>query len=60
MERNKVENNRANLELLFPIEANYGSRASLFGKGLENGVITREEYNQAKEYYGKLWNYVGD
>ena len=30
MEKNKVESNRANLELLFPIEANYGSRASLF------------------------------
>ena len=51
---------RTNLETLFPHEANYGSRASLFGKGLENKIITQEEYNKAREYYGKLWFYVGD
>lgn len=60
MERNKIESDRTNLELLFPIEANYGSIASLFGKALENKVITKDEYNKAREYYGKLWFYVGD
>ena len=45
MERNKIESDRTNLELLFP---------------LENKVITKDEYNKAREYYGKLWFYVGD
>ena len=60
MDRNHTEFIRANLELLFPHEANYGSRASLFGKALENKVITKDEYNKARECYGELWFYVGD
>ena len=59
MERNKIESIRVHLETLFPKEANYGSRASLFGKGLESKVITNEEYKEAREYYGKLWFYTG-
>lgn len=60
MEKRTIETIRSNLELLFPHEAHYGSISSLFGKGLENGVVTSEEYEQAKRYYGKLWRYVGD
>lgn len=38
----------------------YYSRASLYGKALNSGIITVGEYAVAKEYYGSLWNYVGD
>lgn len=31
-----------------------------FGHALEDGIIDKETYNAAREYYGKLWNYVGD
>jgi hypothetical protein len=29
-------------------------------EALTAGVITREEYYKAYEWYGNLWNYVGD
>jgi hypothetical protein len=37
-----------------------GSAASLFNVGLKNGDITREDYDLAEKYYGKLWSYAGD
>lgn len=36
------------------------SRAEAFGKALRDGLITEEEYKQAREYAGKLWFYTGD
>ena len=36
------------------------SRAEAFGKALKDGLITDEEYNEAREFYGSLWNYTGD
>ena len=48
------------LEEKYPIEANYGSRASLWGEGLRHGDVSEELYKRAREYYGRLWTYVGD
>lgn len=36
------------------------SRAEAFGKALKDGLITDEEYHEAREFYGTLWNYTGD
>lgn len=36
------------------------SRAEAFGKALRDGLITEEEYGQAREYAGNLWFYTGD
>lgn len=43
---------------LYPIDYSYGSRSSVFGKALSDGLISREDYNVAREYYGSLWNYT--
>lgn len=44
----------------FPIEAAYNSRCSLWQKGVSDGLICHELFVAASEYYGGLWNYVGD
>ena len=36
------------------------SRSDAFLHALNDGLIDEETYNQARVYYGKLWNYVGD
>lgn len=36
------------------------SRAEAFGRAKADGLITEEEYKEARQYYGKLWFYVGD
>ncbi len=41
----------------YPIQM---SRSSAFGHALDDGLITQDIYDLACEYYGKLWNYVGD
>lgn len=43
----------------YPTEA-YGSRASLWGCALRDDLVTREVYDKASNFYGRLWNYVGD
>lgn len=35
-------------------------RYEAFGRALQDGLIDQETYNEAREYYGSLWNYVGD
>lgn len=57
---NKIEKMRLELEKKYPIEGLYGSKASLFGQALINKDITKEEYNNARMYYGRLWHYSGD
>jgi hypothetical protein len=47
------------LTKLYPIDS-YGSRCSLFTVGLINGDITQDEYDMARQQYGRLWNYAGD
>lgn len=56
----RVSKNYSVLGDIYPIDYSYGSRASVFGNGLRDGIITKEEYNEAKDYYGNLWHYVGD
>lgn len=48
------------LSNLFPIEANHCSRLSLFSTGRDSGLVSRELFKKAEQYYGKLWSYVGD
>ena len=36
------------------------SRAEAFGKALNDGLITNDEYKEAREFYGTLWCYTGD
>ena len=36
------------------------SRASAFGRALDDGLITKAIYSEARKYYGDLWFYVGD
>ena len=33
---------------------------SVFGKALDDGLITEEDYDEVRKYYGNLWTYVGD
>ena len=36
------------------------SRAEAFSKAKADGLITDEEYTEARRYYGNLWFYTGD
>jgi hypothetical protein len=38
----------------------YVSRATIFNRALNEGKITEETRDSARDYYGSLWNYVGD
>lgn len=41
----------------YPIQM---SRRDAFMHALNDGLIDKETYEKAREYYGNLWNYVGD
>ena len=41
----------------YPVEM---SKAEAFGKASGDGLITDEEYEEARKFYGTLWNYTGD
>lgn len=56
IEINKLYNE---LERMYP-DGGYVSRATIFRYALNDGKITEDVYNQAREYYGRLWNYTGD
>lgn len=53
-------------EMYAEFEAKYNpypvqmSRAAAFGYALDDGLIDKETYRAAREYYGDLWFYVGD
>ncbi len=36
------------------------SRSKAFRCALDDGLIDEETYKAAQQYFGKLWNYVGD
>jgi len=38
----------------------YGSRQSYFSKALVSNFITASDYKEAREWYGRLWDYRGD
>jgi len=59
-ERLLIEKATKDLTKNYPTEANYSSRASLWGCGLKDGIVTKELYDSARTYYGRLWHYVGD
>ena len=41
-------------------DGDYVSRATVFNRAMRDGKIGEEVRNAAQEYYGRLWNYVGD
>ena len=41
-------------------DGDYVSRATIFNRALNEGKITKDIWNKAREYYGRLWNYTGD
>ena len=45
---------------IYPIEGMHGSMVLLYGRGLKDGLITKEQCKLAKEYYGNLWYYRVD
>ena len=47
------------LEREYP-DGGYVSRATIFMRAWQDGKITEDIVKKAKEYYGSLWNYVGD
>lgn len=47
------------LESMYP-DGGCVSRQTIYQYGLNDGIITQNEYNEAKNFYGSLWNYVGD
>ena len=57
--RNNIDVIYGELESLYP-EAGYASRATIFRMALNDEIITEEEYDRARSYYGRLWNYTGD
>lgn len=59
MDKNNVTSMYIVLCELYP-EESFGSYASVFLRGLKEHVITDEEFDRAKNYYGTLWNYAGD
>jgi hypothetical protein len=38
----------------------YGSASTLFREGYKANLITKEELEMARDFYGNLWNYAGD
>ena len=47
------------LEREYP-DGGYVSRATIFMRAWQDGKIAKDIVEKAKEYYGSLWNYVGD
>ena len=41
-------------------DGDYVSRATIFNRAMRDGKITERTRDLAQEYYGSLWNYVGD
>lgn len=42
------------------LPSRFGSKASMWGDALRDGVVSRHEYDQARDYYVNLWSYAGD
>lgn len=41
-------------------DGGYVSRATIFNRALNEGKISQEVVEAAREFYGRLWTYVGD
>lgn len=59
MSNNEIRELCNKLESEYP-DGGYVSRASVFNRALQDGKITEEIRDAARDYYGTLWNYVGD
>lgn len=53
----KMYNEFENKYNKYPVQM---SRAEAFGNAFHDGLIDEKTYNDAREYYKNLWNYVGD
>ena len=47
------------LEKEYP-DGGYVSRATIFGYAFRDGMIDEDTYDNARKYFGSLWNYTGD
>lgn len=36
------------------------SRCEVFRNALNDGLVTKEQYKEARDYFGNLWFYTGD
>ena len=41
-------------------DAGYVSYATVFNRAMWDGKISEQVRDRARDYYGRLWNYVGD
>lgn len=41
-------------------DGGYVSRATIFNRAYQDGKVSKETVEEAREYYGTLWTYVGD
>lgn len=57
MEWTKLYNKFEGMYNPYPVQM---SRAEAFRKARKDGLITDEEYEEAREFYGNLWYYTGD
>lgn len=57
MEWNELYNKFEGIYNPYPTQM---SRAEAFHKAMDDGLITIEEYEEARKFYGNLWNYTGD
>jgi hypothetical protein len=56
----KIRQKTEELKLAYPVEGTYGSKCSLWTKALNDSLVSGDLYKAAQNYYGTLWNYVGD
>lgn len=59
MTNNEIRELCNKLEHEYP-DGDYVSRATIFNRALAEGKITEDVWTQARDYYGSLWNYIGD
>lgn len=57
MEWNELYNKFEGMYNPYPVQMSF---AEAFGKAMDDGLITDDEYKGAREFYGNLWNYTGD
>lgn len=41
-------------------DGGYVSCATIYSHAVNDGTISKETWDEARKYYGRLWNYTGD